>query len=275
MNEYYIKRINLAVDYIEANINSKITTKDLAKISSFSEFHFHRIFKLITSETVNQYIKRLKMGKSFRDLTIGNDSVTQTAFKYGYNSSANFTRDFTLFYNTNPSVKKREKVKQMIIPDLNDISLVFDTIKEIPNIKIYYSRIYTGYDTGEIIDAFNHLFSVAKKYNLNNNDLNYIGIGYDDLDFTDPDRCRYDAGFTLVNKDSTNFDTNELNSKILTPGLCSIYTFKGNISNYTLIWDYIIKSMILSSEYTPSDEPHFEMYFDDHTKFYLPVKKIQ
>ncbi len=39
----YIERIQKTIDYIENNIGEDITLDKLAKVASFSKFHYHRI----------------------------------------------------------------------------------------------------------------------------------------------------------------------------------------------------------------------------------------
>ena len=44
----YIRRVNLACDYIDAHIASMLTLEELAAVAGFSEYHFHRIFAAMT-----------------------------------------------------------------------------------------------------------------------------------------------------------------------------------------------------------------------------------
>ena len=55
----YIHRINRVVDYIEANLDEKHSLEELSRVAYFSPFHFHRIFKALTGETINNYLKRI------------------------------------------------------------------------------------------------------------------------------------------------------------------------------------------------------------------------
>lgn len=48
----HIRILNQGQDYIEDNLD---------KYPNISKFHFHRIFKTMTSQTIAQYINRIKM----------------------------------------------------------------------------------------------------------------------------------------------------------------------------------------------------------------------
>lgn len=60
----YIARINRVIDYIHNNIDKPMTVPELAKVATFSPFHFHRIFSALLGETVLSFIQRKRIEKS-------------------------------------------------------------------------------------------------------------------------------------------------------------------------------------------------------------------
>ena len=60
----YTARINRVLDYIEANIDTALSLETLAGVAHFSPFHFHRIFKAMTGETLNRFIQRIRVEKA-------------------------------------------------------------------------------------------------------------------------------------------------------------------------------------------------------------------
>lgn len=52
----YLQRINKVIDHITLHLNHDLNLKTLAAIAGFSEFHFHRIFKSLVGETLNQFV---------------------------------------------------------------------------------------------------------------------------------------------------------------------------------------------------------------------------
>lgn len=103
-NEYqrreYISRMNKVLDYIDLHLIEKLPLAKLAEVSNFSPFHFHRIFKALIGETINQYIQRLRIEKAARML-LDNPyaSVTEIALDSGFSGSATFARVFKEFYS--------------------------------------------------------------------------------------------------------------------------------------------------------------------------------
>jgi AraC family transcriptional regulator len=53
---FYIQRINAVVSHIRENLDDDLSLDTLARVAGFSPFHFHRIFKAITTETVNECV---------------------------------------------------------------------------------------------------------------------------------------------------------------------------------------------------------------------------
>ena len=57
----YIQRVNHVIDYITTHLDEALSLQVLASVAGFSEFHFHRIFKAIVGETLNQFLWRVRV----------------------------------------------------------------------------------------------------------------------------------------------------------------------------------------------------------------------
>jgi AraC family transcriptional regulator len=91
----YIARINRVLDYIETNLAKPLTLEELAAVSCFSPFHFHRIFRAFVGETIGQHISRLRLEKAATLLfSTPEKSITTIALDCGFSSSATFARAF-------------------------------------------------------------------------------------------------------------------------------------------------------------------------------------
>lgn len=100
----YIRRINLALEFIEQHLGQTIQLDDVARASHFSSYHFHRLFHALVGETVNDYISRKRMEKAARMLLYKPDmSVTDVAEAGGFSSSANFAKAFKLYFGVSAS----------------------------------------------------------------------------------------------------------------------------------------------------------------------------
>lgn len=106
----YTQLINKTEDYIEAHLNESIRLNDIADAIGISTFHFHRIFKEHTSETLHQFISRIKMERSAIILiTNSNITVTELAHRYGYHDASSYNRSFKRHFNMTPTQFKNSK----------------------------------------------------------------------------------------------------------------------------------------------------------------------
>jgi len=67
------------------------TLEELAGAAALSPFHFHRIYRLMTGESVAQSLQRLKVAHALERVGAGED-VTAAAHAAGYGSSQNLAR---------------------------------------------------------------------------------------------------------------------------------------------------------------------------------------
>lgn len=91
----YVARLNRVLDYVDENIDGDLSLQRLAGVACCSPFHFHRMFRALMGETVNQFIRRLRAEKAAVRLTRNpGESITEIALDCGFSSSETFARTF-------------------------------------------------------------------------------------------------------------------------------------------------------------------------------------
>lgn len=89
----FIARINVVQDYIENHLDEDITIQKLSKVASFSEYHFQKIFKQFTTESIYSFIKRLRLEKAVFLLRSNKKlSVLDIALSVGFSNQASFAK---------------------------------------------------------------------------------------------------------------------------------------------------------------------------------------
>ena len=110
----YESRVNRVLDYIDRSLEKKLSLEELARVASFSPFHFHRIFKCMVGETLNDYIRRIKLEKAANILAHNErTSITEIAFDCGFSSSAVFARAFKENFGMSASEWRRDGFMKM------------------------------------------------------------------------------------------------------------------------------------------------------------------
>lgn len=99
LSKHHIKSINKALSYIHKNLESNLSLDNISKTAHFSPFHFHRIFKAFTKETLNQYIVRKRLEKASAVLLKKkNVTILELYLQFGFTSNSSFTRAFKTYY---------------------------------------------------------------------------------------------------------------------------------------------------------------------------------
>lgn len=64
----YDRRICRAIDYIHSHFREEMTIDTIAKSAAFSKFHFQRLFRATTGESVAEFVRRLRLETAARRL---------------------------------------------------------------------------------------------------------------------------------------------------------------------------------------------------------------
>ncbi len=102
-----LRELNHVIDYIEEHLTEELSLEIISEYAGVSDYHFRKIFFYLSGLTLSEYIKNRKLSEANKDLLQG-ETVTDVAFKYGYQSMDGFTRAFKKWSGFLPSdvVKK-------------------------------------------------------------------------------------------------------------------------------------------------------------------------
>lgn len=86
-----LKKLNAAMDYIEAHLEEDFRLEEVAAGVGISDLSFRQLFYALTGMTLQEYVKNRRLSEASGALLRG-CSVTDTAYRYGYQSVDGFTR---------------------------------------------------------------------------------------------------------------------------------------------------------------------------------------
>ncbi len=92
-----------AIGYIRGDFHLPIAIPELARRVGMGASSFHQHFKTITSVTPLQYQKELRLLEARRLMKTDGASVTTAAYEVGYESSSQFSREYTRKFGVSPS----------------------------------------------------------------------------------------------------------------------------------------------------------------------------
>jgi AraC family transcriptional regulator len=99
----YRRRIARVVEAILLEPGAPHTLESLAALAHLSPYHFHRIYRALTGESVVETVQRLRLAQAAQRLTDACAQVTAVAHDAGYHSPQAFARAFRGFTGVSPS----------------------------------------------------------------------------------------------------------------------------------------------------------------------------
>lgn len=266
----YTRRIDRVIDYLSDHLDSSLKLEDLAKVACFSEYHFHRVFRAMTGETLNDFTNRLRLEKAARLLKRTDQSATKIALECGFSSSAAFSRSFNNAFNTSPTqYRKSGKVKnskickelfpkhEYILPmSGEEKKAAFRVeIKKFPVWDVAYIRVSNSFEEGKVLKAFERLIGWLKSENIYDKGT-LFGMAIDDPEVTPKHLYRYEACFAS----DVPFNCADGISKMKIPSRTyAVARVSGDIRLVATAWDYLLRVWLINSEYEPDDAPGFEI----------------
>src|SRR5262245_13873259 len=210
----YEKRVNLVIDHISVHLGERLPLKSLARVAAFSPFHFHRIFRAISGETLFAFVQRLRLERAALALTHHRDqSVLAIALEHGFSSAATFARAFRAHFgmsatdwraggaerwsnrgkaNRNPGKAKPHPVRQGGPRKPREATMTI-RIGELPRYHVAYMRYVGPYGPHGIPALWTRLREWMRARGVDRPDVVTLGIAHDDPDVTAIEKLRYDA----------------------------------------------------------------------------------
>ncbi len=130
----YLDQIQRGVDYIETNLDTTISITDAAREAGMSQWHFQRMFKGLTGDTVKDYIRSRRLGHALDTLLNSDRKIIDIALDADFESQESFTRAFKAAFDITPA-QYRKAAKRLPVP------------KKIKFNKDYLEHIHKGMNT--------------------------------------------------------------------------------------------------------------------------------
>lgn len=251
--------------------------KDVAREAFISEFHFHRIFKSLTGETVKEFLLRLKLERAAIRLKHSKDDIGQIAFDHGYENQETFTRAFKKYFQLPPQdyrntiqeiINKKQLDYYTKEPHLAHLQIEEPSIRILPDIRLAYIRHTGSYDM--VAGSFQRLMLWAATQFILKLKPTTLGIVHDNPDLTDEEKIRFDA-CVIVNKEIK--PKGEIGYKTIAGGKFAIFRYKGAYDNFYTVYDYIYNVCLFEKGWTLADKPALEWYIKS-PPFYKPENYV-
>lgn len=113
--EHSDNEIKKAQNYIEQNFDKRITVTELAEKFALSKRNLERRFKKATSNTVSEYIQRVKVEAAKKQLENSSGQVSEVMYNVGYNDTKAFRTVFKKVTGLSPAQYKMKYNRAAIV----------------------------------------------------------------------------------------------------------------------------------------------------------------
>lgn len=291
LRKEYTLRINKVIDFIDQHLDEELNLETLSNVSNFSKFHFHRIFSAFMGETLNQFIKRLRVEKAAAILrTKAHESINNIALDCGFSSASVFSRAFKQHFNMSASdyrkaIEEEEsknsqkesnfsKVKsnfwqeRISNPDYLDTDNQLRSyemkveIKDLAEKNVAYFRHIGPYiEIGKTFDKVNTW--AAARGLFEKPETQFLGVYNDDPKVTEADKLRSSACVTVPNGFKVDGDAGEMT---VSGGKYAVAHCEVLINEFEDAYQTLIGGWLPESGYQIDDRDIFEVYLNEPDK---------
>ncbi len=263
--------LNKAINYITQHMMEAPDLDKLASISGYSKFHFHRMFKAFTGESVATFTRRLRLEHgAFLLIFYKHKSIRDVALSCGFSSSQSFATAFKNYFKLSPKEYKSYLGCQGVkVSDPQSVANYEVRIQYVDAFSVVYERSF-GTNDDFNLDAKRD--AVLEKYP----DKTCVSIAWDNPEMTPLHQCRFDYGYMIENEDASTLQTKQtIEAKtyaVITTALKGCKVIE--------VWNYLYASWLPRHGYKPDAVFCFEKIKKcaadevQMIEFYLPIKKI-
>ncbi len=254
-----LNELNDACNYIEGNICNNIDINTVASITNQTADTFNRFFTSMLNMTVKEYIRKRRLSLAVYDLQNSNDSVTDIAFKYGFNSYDSFCKAFTAQHNVSPTQARNENCEVNLFPparfeiDVKGAQKLNFRIEEIKEFDVYGLTKAFDCQANDRFEQESIMWSIDLEHCPEKICNGYDGIWYGIFDNGNYSSAR--------KKEDTKFDS--LEKITIKSGKYAVFTTdKGTYAGNELpkIHDLIFNSWLPSSNYNVKSQYIIEVF---------------
>ncbi len=101
-NTHFVQ-ISHILDYLHRNYAEPVDIESLARQAKMSPSTFYQKFKAVTTMSPLQYLKRVRLGKARLLMILDGRTASAAAFAVGYESAAQFNREYKRQFGTSPA----------------------------------------------------------------------------------------------------------------------------------------------------------------------------
>jgi len=257
----YEKRFETVIDHIYTHLGDDLDLDRLAEVANMSVYHWHRVYRAMTGESVVATVKRLRLHQSADKLANSDASIVQIARECGYPNVQSFTRIFRDVYGLSPDKYRKNgshtrfKLKLVINQEgehMYPVEIVDLDVQR--GVGIYHLGSYM-----EIGKAFEKLYVALNSRHLLKGGERVVGVYFDDPALTPETELRAIAG--VVGVDAVSQE-GALAALEISAGKYAKLSYTGPYADMHSAYQWLYSEWLAQSDYELGQSPCFEEYLN-------------
>lgn len=203
----YLQRIDRVIALLEQAVNQGDDLPDparLAEVAHLSPFHFHRVYRALTGETLGNTVLRLRLLRALRLLADPAQSVTEAALAVGYETPQAFARAFRQAFDATPTEWRGqqeqldeaiERMSHAPADSTRAPALLQVEVVSVEPFRVVAVRHRGNYD--DLGEAYAGLFEWAVEQGVIEQFIGIYGVPVSDQRDTPPETCEFDCALAF------------------------------------------------------------------------------
>jgi AraC family transcriptional regulator len=256
------QRINDVLHFIHSDITEELSVEQLSRIASLSPFHFNRVFKKVTGESVHNYVKRVRLEHAANALLFNpNSSITQILQESGFISNASFTHAFKECFGVTPTKWREVDIPTSISENIAEISPLHVKIGYEPRKKVAYVR-HKGYNRS-IKEAWLKLQEWCYDTRIDFDKHHMVALHHSNPNIVKKEDCHYVACLEL-DENKEYYRSGEIGVMYTPRFFCAKFSLVGKYGDLMKFMDYIYYRWLPKSGYEKVHLPSMAIYHKNH-----------
>lgn len=288
-NKSHYEQINLAMAHIHFHFGEELTAENLAKVCGYSVFYFHRIFKDITGENINDYIRNTRLQKASNLLLYNqHQTIEEIAITSGFATGSGFRRAFKKKFNLTPKEWRQNDYEQKsldcpetqakMIQVNEDIDIPIPTIVNKEPIPMIFELTYGYKDDMSLV--WNHIYEWSELMGVLEKEHRFIGLFHNHPSFEPYDTARYVA---CIETSNDIYTTGKVGKCVISNGKFAKFEFTCTHKDLYKMMHLAYIKWLPTSNYEVRNFPSYVEYKNPENlmnngilecDFYMPIQLI-
>lgn len=281
--ERYADRIEKVLAHLQTiAVDAQPGLEELASVAAISPFHFHRVWRVMTGETLRDSVRRVQMARASAALKDG-APMAEVAELAGYASGQSFARSLRAFAGVSASELRSDpemmadfmaRIERGVRTGDEEVRAMDVRIVDLDPLKVVALRNVGAYE--DLFNGYGQLFEIISDWVGPEHVTGIHGIWPDDPGSVAPDAFRFDCAFAVAEEKDAPEGTRWEDAPA---GPCLCVRHVGDYGRLLEVIDWLyVAAMEAGMELR--DAPLFTHYLDDpedtpeadlRTDVYLPI----